>query len=97
MPACHDHWKRVVERAQFAITNDEDDQFVEVTNDDAPSYDWMDDFDDNGSPDSPLDILEGNLVHHSCIDIRPGPPDEATQGEPRTNHHTRDSEEKGEE
>ena len=44
-------------------------------NDNAPSYDWMDDFDDNGSPDSPLDILEENLVHCSCIDVHPGPPD----------------------
>ena len=74
-PACRDHWKRVVERAQFAVTNDKDDQFVEVTNDDTPSYDWMDDFDDNGSPDSPLNVPEGNLVHHSHIDVHPGPPD----------------------
>ena len=75
LPACCDHWKRVVERAQFAVTSDKDDQFVEVMNDDTPSYDWMDDFDDNGGPDSPLDVPEGNLVYHSRIDVHPGPPD----------------------
>ena len=74
-PACHDHQNRLLEWAQFAESNGEDDQPAKEINDNAPLYEWGDEINAVNGPDIPLDIPEGYLVNQSCVDVNPGPPD----------------------
>ena len=74
-PACHDHWEKLVEQTHFTASNSEDDQTVEETNDNAPPYEWVNEFNELDGPNIPLKVPEGHLVHQSCIDVVAGPPD----------------------
>ena len=74
-PACRDHWEKLIEWTHFAASNGEDDQTIEETNDDAPPYEWVNEFNELDGPNVPLEVPEGHLVHQSHIDIVAGPPD----------------------
>jgi len=74
LPACHEHWERLIERIQFTTSNAEGDQLAEQTSNDAPDYTYK--WDDGlVAPNAPFDIPEGHLVHQSHADIDLGPPD----------------------
>ncbi|KIM69846.1 hypothetical protein SCLCIDRAFT_19625 [Scleroderma citrinum Foug A] len=62
-PACRDHWERLVERTQFAASNDKDVQLAEQTNDDVPDYpyEWEDALDGMDTSNDPLDVPDGHL------------------------------------
>ena len=76
-PACRDHWERLVEQTQFAASNDKDVQLAEQTNDDVPDYpyEWEDALDGMDTSNDLLDVPDGHLVHQSCANVDPGPPD----------------------
>ena len=67
LPACHDHWERLVVWSQFAASNHEDDQIAEQMNDNVPDYpyEWEDGMDGMDAPNDPPGVPDGHLVHPS--------------------------------
>ena len=73
-PVCRKQWTKLLEWMEFTGSNDTDDQLLEQANDNIP-YESVNVFDSINSPDDLLDILDGQLVHQSPVDVDPGPPE----------------------
>ena len=74
LPACHKQWTKLLEQTEFTGSNHEDDQLLEQANDNVP-YESVNVFDSIDGPDNFLDIPDGHLVHHSPVNVDPGPPE----------------------
>ena len=76
-PACCEQWAKLLDRLKLAVSDDANDQPPEEMNDNVPDYpcEWEDAFDGIDGPNDVLDVPDGHLVHQTCVDVDPGPPD----------------------
>ena len=78
-PVCHEQWVKLLDQLKFTVLDELDnvnDQPPEQMNVDVLDYpyEWGDTVDGIDGPDDVFDVPDGHLVHQTCVDVDPGPP-----------------------
>ncbi|KIM64572.1 hypothetical protein SCLCIDRAFT_23311 [Scleroderma citrinum Foug A] len=75
-PACRKQWAKLLDRLKFTVSDNVNDQPPEQMNVDILDYpyEWGNAVDGIDGPDDVFDVPDGHLVHQTCVDVDPGPP-----------------------